>query len=88
MGIYSKFIGWLLSTRVDRRLHFVAGVIVGSFFALALKVEWCIVPVVFVAFVKEFVDAWRGGEFEWGDFFSTLLGGALVEVFQIVGGLW
>lgn len=87
-NIWEKIVAWVLGIPVDKRLHFVAGVIVSTFFALAFGMRAALVPAVVAGFTKEFIDAWQTGSWDWGDFFATVLGGVLVQVFVLLGIWW
>ena len=86
--IWDKIVAWFLSIPTDKRLHFVAGFIIASFFAISLGMTFCFWPVIFFAFGKEFFDAWTGGEFDWKDFVATLCGGALCQGLVALGVWW
>lgn len=79
--IYEKIVGWLASFGVDKYLHFIAGLIIAAFFAIVLKMDVCIVPVLFAGFIKEAFDEWRYGDFDWRDFAATILGGLIIQLF-------
>lgn len=89
--IWDKIVKWLLSIPSDKRLHFVAGLIVSAFFAVALGMKVCIIPAVFAGFFKEFFDAWTsktGEGWDWGDLLATCLGGVLIQVFVLLNMWW
>ena len=79
-GLIQKCLHWLQELPQDKLWHVVAGLIVGSFFAIVLPIEAPIVPVVFAGAIKEFVDDWRKGCGDWRDFVATLAGGAVIQI--------
>ena len=76
---------WLIALPQDKLWHVIAGLIIGSFFAIVLPIEAPIVPVIFAGAIKEFVDDWRKGAGNWGDFVSTLAGGAVIQAMVWIG---
>jgi len=87
-GFIKRIWDWLIerlnSIRRDRLYHFIAGLIIAAFFCITLKMGvWCFVPVVFAGFIKEFIDQWRGQDFDWVDFAATLAGGLLIALFAL-----
>lgn len=91
--IWNKIVEWLLAIPQDKRLHFAAGMIIAAFFAVALGREFSfwliggyrpfvwIAPVLVLAVLKEMIDGWTGGSFEWLDILATALGGLLIVIF-------
>ena len=55
--------------------------IAAAFCLIILKMYVCIWPVLFVAFIKEFIDVWQDGNFDWIDLLATVLGGLVVQLF-------
>ena len=86
--IWDKFVAWLLSIPADKRLHFAGGLIIAAFFAIALGMKFCIWPVIFFAFGKEFFDQWTGGKFDWLDLAATMAGTILPQVFVLCRLWW
>lgn len=78
--IWNWFVGLLNKVRRDRLYHFIAGLLVALFCLFVLKMYffW---PVIFVAFVKEFIDRWVDGNFDWIDLLATIFGSLVVQVF-------
>ena len=76
---------WLIALPKDKLWHVIAGLIIGSFFAIVLPIEAPIVPVIFAGAIKEFVDQWRGGAADWHDFVATLAGGAVIQTMVWIG---
>ena len=83
--IWDKIVAWLLGIPQDKRLHFVFGFIIAAFFGLALHMKFNVWPVLFFAFGKEMFDTFTGGEWDWWDFLATMLGGALAQLFVVIG---
>ena len=86
--IGDKIVAWILGIPQDKRLHFVAGFVVATFFGLALGMKFNFWPVLFFAFGKEFFDRWTGGEWDWWDFLATCLGGLLAQSFVLLNVWW
>ena len=87
--IWDKIVAWILSVPADKRLHFVCGIIIAAFFAIALGMKFCFWPVIFVAFGKEFFDIWTGGQkFDVWDFVATLLGALVPQLFVLLNMWW
>ena len=82
-GLYNKAVGLLNKIRRDRLYHIIAGLIIAAFFFIVLKMTVCIVPVVFVAFIKEFIDNWQDGNFDWIDLLATVIGGAVIQLLVV-----
>lgn len=89
-GIIKKIKGVVMGRlgrlRYDRLLHFVAGVLVGAFVAIVFP---SVAPLaMFVAggvgLLKEVVDMWIGDGLDAYDFFATLIGGIVIELFVIL----
>jgi len=81
--IWNWFVGLLNKVRRDRLYHFICGLIVAAFFFIICKMTVCIVPVVFAAFIKEFIDTWQDGNFDWIDLLATVIGGAVIQMLVI-----
>lgn len=82
--IWDWLVGLLNKIRRDRIYHFIAGLIVAAFFCIVLKMKFCVWPVLFVAFIKEFIDQWQDGNFDWIDFAATVCGGLLIQLFAVI----
>ena len=83
--IWNWFISLINKVRRDRLYHFIAGLIIGAFCAMVLHIEWAIVPVFFAGFIKECIDSWQDGNFDWIDLLATVAGGAVIWIFQLIG---
>ncbi len=87
--IWDKFVAWVLSIPADKQLHFVCGLIIAAFFAIALGMKFCFWPVIFVAFGKEFFDMWTSDQkFDVWDFVATLLGALVPQLFVLLNMWW
>lgn len=87
LAAYDWLVGLLGKVRRDRLYHFIAGLIIGAFCAMVLRIEWAWWPVLMVAFIKELIDRWRDGNFDWVDLLATVSGGLLIWLFQLLG-IW
>lgn len=87
--IWDKIVAWILSIPADKRLHFVCGIIIASFFAIALDMKFCAWPLIFFAAAKEMWDIWGSGQqFDWKDFVATLLGAFIPQIFVLLNLWW
>ena len=82
--IWNWLVGLLNKIRRDRLYHFICGLLIGAFCCLVLKMGfWCFVPVLFIGFIKEFIDQWQDGNFDWIDLLATFLGGAIIALMAL-----
>lgn len=79
--IWNWFVGLLNKVRRDRLYHFIFGMIIAAFCLVVLKMYVCFWPVIFVAFIKEFIDLWQDGNFDWIDLLATVLGALVIQLF-------
>lgn len=87
--IWDKIVAWVLSIPADKRLHFVCGIIIAAFFAIALGMKFCFWPVIFFAAGKEIFDIISSKqEFDWKDFVATLLGALVPQIFVLLNLWW
>lgn len=87
--LWNKFVAWVLSIPADKRLHFVCGLIIAAFSAIALGMKFCFWPVLFFAFSKEFIDIFSNGQkSDWKDFAATLLGAVVPQLFVLLNLWW
>ena len=84
--IWNKIVAWVLSIPADKRLHFVCGLIIAAFFAIALDMKFCFWPVIFFAAGKEVFSS--GQNFDWKDFAATLLGAVVPQLFVLLYLWW
>ena len=84
--IWDAIVSLINKVPKDKLLHFIAGVLIAAFFAIILPTwaEWCIVPVIFLAFIKEFFDLWTTNKWEWWDFGATVIGGLVIFIFTLL----
>lgn len=82
--IWDKFVKWLLSIPRDKELHFVAGLIVAAFFSIVWGFPLPILAAALAGLVKEAFDKYSTGLVEWSDFFYTLAGGLVIQIFALV----
>lgn len=83
-NIWNWFVGLLDKIRRDRLYHFIVGLIVAAFFAIVLGMSFCVWPVLFVAFLKEFIDVLCDRGFDLLDFAATIIGGLIIQLFVIL----
>ena len=71
--ILERIKGLLLSIPHDKLLHFIAGGVIASFFAIVIgAIAGCI---------KEAVDEWRKpGAWSYADLLATILGGLVIQI--------
>ena len=86
--IWDAIVRFISSVPYDKLLHFIAGLIIAAFFAIALGMKFCFWPIIFVAFGKEFFDKWTTGEWDWWDFAATCFGGLVPQLFVLLNIWW
>ncbi len=79
--IWNWIVGLLNKVRRDRLYHFICGMIIAAFCLIVLKMHFCLWPVLIVAFIKEFIDLWQDGNFDWIDLLATILGALVIQLF-------
>lgn len=83
--VWEKIVKAILAVPEDKRLHFAVSLIIAAFCCITLDMgAWCVVPVFFIGFIKEFIDKWRGGAFDWYDLIADLAGGMVISLFAII----
>ncbi len=82
--VWNWLVGLLNKVRRDRLYHFICGLIIAAFFCVTLHMKFCVWPVFFAAFIKEFIDLWQDGNFDWIDLLATVIGGAVIQLFVIL----
>lgn len=86
--IWNWLVGLLYKIPFDKYLHFIGGMVVASFFALAIGDGWaliCVVPALMAGLLKEMFDVWTTGTWEWWDVGATAIGGAVPWLFALLG---
>lgn len=81
---FEKVMAMLNSIGIDKYLHFVAGLIIAAFFAIALGMEACIAPAIVAGILKEVVDESNGRKADWADLVATIAGGAVIQLIVIL----
>lgn len=79
--LINKIFNWLTHFGKDKYIHAWCGTLIAAAFYILLGMKVCIVPVVAAAFLKEFIDEWRYGGWDWKDFIATLIGGGFIQLF-------
>ena len=92
LAFLRKCWSWLVSliykVPADKRLHFVAGFVIASFFAITFGMKECFVAAFFAGFIKEFFDKITTDQWDWWDFGATCIGGALPQIFVLLNIWW
>lgn len=85
--IWDKIVALISKVPYDKLLHFIVGLVAAAFFAIVWPsaAEWCIAPVIAIAFAKEFFDNWTGDKCDWLDFVATVAGGLVIWIFTLIG---
>ena len=81
--ILERIKGLLLSIPHDK-LHFIAGGVIASFFAIVIgaTAEYCVLFSAIAGCIKEAVDEWRKpGAWSYADLLATILGGFPIQLF-------
>ena len=86
--IWDAIVSFISKIPYDKWLHAIAGMVIGSFFCIALGMKFCIWPVIFAGFIKEFFDLWTTGEWEWWDLAATCIGGLIPQIFVLLNMWW
>lgn len=91
--IWHAFVSFLYRIPRDKALHFWAGLLIATFFCIALGMKECIVPAIFAGAMKVFLgvilrDASNWTKNDLWDFLSTLIGGAVPQVFVLLNLWW
>lgn len=83
--IWDKLVQLINKIPLNKLLHFLAGLIIASFFAIIFGMKVCLIPVIVAGFAKEFFDKLTTGTWEWWDLVATCLGGLLIQLFVLLG---
>lgn len=74
----------------DKLSHFIAGCLIALItWLLIIQVDYIVLytptlTAMTIGFVKEYIDNWKGGKFDWKDFFATFAGGGLTNLILIL----
>lgn len=82
--IWNKIVRFFNALSADKYLHFIAGLIIAAFFAIALGMEACIAPAIVAGILKEVVDESGGRKADWADLVATIAGGAVIQLIVIL----
>lgn len=83
-NIWNWFVGLLDKVRKSRLYCVIIGLIVAAFFAIVCGMAFCVWPVLFVAFLKEFISVFLGKGFDVWDFAAMIIGGLFIQLFVIL----
>lgn len=74
---------WLGGIARDKLLHFIAGALIATFFALVMPclARWCVVFAILVGVAKESIDQYRYNGWDWVDLAYTVGGGFIIQIF-------
>lgn len=82
-AIYDKLVKWIENIPHDKLLHFIAGGVIASFFAIVIgaTAEYCVLFSAIAGCIKEAVDEWRKpGSWSYADLLATILGGLVIQI--------
>ena len=86
--IWDAIVRFIYKVPYDKLLHFIVGLLVASFFNVSLGMLVCIIPALFAGVLKEAFDYWTTNQFDWLDLVATVAGGAVIQVFAVLGHIW
>lgn len=81
--MFEKLKNWLVGIPHDKLLHFIAGMVVASFFSIVIidTAVFCVAMAAIVGAIKEAVDEWKKpGAWSYADLLATVLGGLVIQV--------
>lgn len=81
--MFEKLKNWLSGIPHDKLLHFIAGMIVSSFFSIVIidTAVFCVVMSAIVGAIKEAIDEWKKpGAWSYSDLLATTLGGLVIQI--------
>lgn len=85
--IILKIENWLVNLQLDKLLHFIAGLLITSFFAIVIPftASWCISFAIVAGLAKEAIDEYKN-PMSWSneDLFATVLGGFVIQAFVLI----
>lgn len=82
---WDKIVRLILKVPYDKLLHFIAGLIVASFFAIVFDFKAPILAAALAGLIKEAFDKYTTKQVDWYDFVYTCAGGAVIQVFALLG---
>lgn len=93
LKLWRGFVSLIYKVPADKRLHFAAGLIISTFFCIALGMKECIVPAIFAGAFKVFFGILLTDKTNWTkndlwDFLSAVIGGAVPQVFVLLNLWW
>lgn len=83
-NIWKWIVGLFDKIRKNRLYCIILGLIVAAFFAIVCGMAFCVWPVLFVAFLKEFICVFLDKGFDVWDFAATIVGGLIIQLFVIL----
>ena len=83
--IWNAFVKLLQAVPQDKMFHFVAGLIVGAFFAIACHFPAPLVAALVFGALKEAFDYWTTRDVDWWDLVATGIGGLTIQGFVFIG---
>lgn len=81
--LYEKLVAYVANIPHDKLLHFIAGMIVASFFSIVIKETafLCVLYSAFAGVIKEAIDEWRKpGAWSYADLLATTFGGLVIQI--------
>lgn len=63
--------------------RFIAGLIMGAFFAIPLRMEACFVPMFFLSFTINFFKLWKDKGFRWQSLLYSTAGSFVIFLFTL-----
>lgn len=81
--ILTAILNWLVSIPSDKLLHFIAGAMIASFFALVVPytARVCVLFAAVAGIAKEVFDQYRYKGWDWLDLTYTIAGGLIIQIF-------
>lgn len=78
---------WFHTVDREKLWHVIAGLVVGSFFAIVFECLCPLLPAAAAGVMKELWDLKRYGRFDWADILYTCGGGLVIQLFSILSVL-
>lgn len=80
--LIKKIWAWILATPTIRLVAFICGETLAALFAITLPkvAEWCIVPILFIAVIALFAQAWRGKPSHIVGWAYFVVGGLIIQI--------